>query len=891
MKPGTRRSLRATALALLAITSVILSAVLGSPGGDRHEAAALAGAVSGLLALVRLFYVARALVVPAARRFSYLRAMVAFALALAVGSAGLYEACPFPGGPSILTSGLALFGASAWPELLALELGRAYWPLDRPRAGLLVGLAAAQVIVVNALHFSVRVMPTVFDAALVSVTIAGLQTFLAWVLVRELGARPVSENESVEKVRREKEARWVTLRREQAGVRARDVNVGLCLSGGGIRSASICLGFLERFAEAGLLAEVDYLSTVSGGGWAAGAMTARAQSSAFRRALKGMDAAFWRAVVADFRARRQYLLTSGVRGLPGSVRIALMLATGALANAMVFALGAFGVLAFISLASRAQNPVAPLLRHVVVCLQPAFGFAYPFDLTDADLYVLNVIPLLGGVFGIAAAFSLVGVLFGYTTLAPDRVPRAALRVFGTASLLAGACALVTLFLQGHQAITVIAVVALVGAVLSQWLQRITWESFAAAAVGVITGQQSIPAIKAILGSITAWWSSTLRSALLFPSDVLHALSPDEGVQLLVPFVPLLFAGLAAVYIDRNRTGLHGFWTYRIADAFLRERVAEGEVAGADRPLADFDVHGGAPLHIVSCAVNIPGSRDASRRGRDTDHFELTPHVVGSDATGWTLTSRYGAGITFADAIGVSAAAVNSQGGTVIPRALRMVLAVLNVRLGYWIRNPGDATDRVRFREWLRYWSVHSTLEFLGMNSEDDAMVLLSDGGHHENLGILSLARRKVPLIVCVDAGADPEHAFADLGHTLHLLREEGWDHEGLDIAPMCPTGESAKWDARVVAEPVRTFELVSRDGATRLRVVLVKSSVTGDIPFDVRSYAESHGAFPHETTADQFFDAAQFDAYYVTGQHLADKAGEVTRAALESLTGPKMELS
>jgi hypothetical protein len=147
------------------------------------------------------------------------------------------------------------------------------------------------------------------------------------------------------------------------------------------------------------------------------------------------------------------------------------------------------------------------------------------------------------------------------------------------------------------------------------------------------------------------------------------------------------------------------------------------------------------------------------------------------------------------------------------------------------------------------------------------------------------------LIVCVDAGADPEHAFADLGHTLHLLREEGWDHEGLDIAPMCPTRESSKWDARVVTEPVRTFELVSRDGSTRLRVVLVKSSMTGDIPFDVRSYAESNAAFPHETTADQFFDAAQFDAYYVTGQHLADKASEVTRAALESLTGPKMELS
>ena len=41
----------------------------------------------------------------------------------------------------------------------------------------------------------------------------------------------------------------------------------LCLSGGGIRSASFSLGVIQALARAGLLRQFDYLSTVSGGGF------------------------------------------------------------------------------------------------------------------------------------------------------------------------------------------------------------------------------------------------------------------------------------------------------------------------------------------------------------------------------------------------------------------------------------------------------------------------------------------------------------------------------------------------------------------------------------------------------------------------------------------------
>ena len=44
--------------------------------------------------------------------------------------------------------------------------------------------------------------------------------------------------------------------------------VGLALSGGGIRSATFCLGFLQTLSARGLIPFVDYMSTVSGGSYA-----------------------------------------------------------------------------------------------------------------------------------------------------------------------------------------------------------------------------------------------------------------------------------------------------------------------------------------------------------------------------------------------------------------------------------------------------------------------------------------------------------------------------------------------------------------------------------------------------------------------------------------------
>lgn len=50
--------------------------------------------------------------------------------------------------------------------------------------------------------------------------------------------------------------------------------LGLCFSGGGIRSATFCLGVLHALAELRILTRIDYLSTVSGGGYIGSWLTA-----------------------------------------------------------------------------------------------------------------------------------------------------------------------------------------------------------------------------------------------------------------------------------------------------------------------------------------------------------------------------------------------------------------------------------------------------------------------------------------------------------------------------------------------------------------------------------------------------------------------------------------
>jgi hypothetical protein len=62
-----------------------------------------------------------------------------------------------------------------------------------------------------------------------------------------------------------------------------------------------------------------------------------------------------------------------------------------------------------------------------------------------------------------------------------------------------------------------------------------------------------------------------------------------------------------------------------------------------------------------------------------------------------------------------------------------------------------------------------------------------------------------------------------------------------------------------------------RTGTTTRRSVLLyfKTSTTGDESADIRQYQATCQDFPHESTADQFFEEAQWESYRSLGQHVA----------------------
>ncbi len=52
-------------------------------------------------------------------------------------------------------------------------------------------------------------------------------------------------------------------------------------------------------------------------------------------------------------------------------------------------------------------------------------------------------------------------------------------------------------------------------------------------------------------------------------------------------------------------------------------------------------------------------------------------------------------------------------------------------------------------------------------------------------------------------------------------------------------------------------------------LLYVKPALTGTEPADVLNYAARETGFPHQSTADQWFDETRFESYRKLGQHIA----------------------
>src|SRR5262249_10223647 len=124
---------------------------------------------------------------------------------------------------------------------------------------------------------------------------------------------------------------------------------------------------------------------------------------------------------------------------------------------------------------------------------------------------------------------------------------------------------------------------------------------------------------------------------------------------------------------------------------------------------------------------------------------------------------------------VSGAAASSNMGAASIRPLTPSLAILNVRLGYWLRNPNRLDDPVKMAiakagSYNAFANFYFLLELLGLLNEKRKSIYLTDVGHIENLGLYELLKRQCQVIIAVDAEADREMAFGSFNTLVRFAR-------------------------------------------------------------------------------------------------------------------------
>ncbi|MEX8499891.1 hypothetical protein [Leptothrix ochracea] len=317
---------------------------------------------------------------------------------------------------------------------------------------------------------------------------------------------------------------------------------------------------------------------------------------------------------------------------------------------------------------------------------------------------------------------------------------------------------------------------------------------------------------------------------------------------------ILMSGLCVVvgWLPPYTGALHRYYRHRLARTFIQN----------DRPMPLAELNGSgviAPYHLINTALNVPSSEKADLRDRQSTHFVLSKHYCGSTLTGWQSTADLD--IDLATAMAISGAAASPHMGTQSRLHYRVLMTLLGLRLGCWLRwpkNPG------------RWWKPNGLLCFLrelsgrGMD-EKQHYLNLSDGGHIENLGVYELLRRRCRFIIAIDGECDPEHHFGGLLTLTRMAQIDLGVRIEPDLSDLRPNAQGVCNNHFVMAH-------IAYPG-TEVRGLLlyIKLSMTGNESEFLRNYRREFPDFPHQSTAQQLYSETQFEAYRALGEHVGNE--------------------
>jgi len=652
---------------------------------------------------------------------------------------------------------------------------------------------------------------------------------------------------------------------------------GLAFSGGGIRSSTFALGVAQALARMGWLKRFHYLSTVSGGGYIGSSLTwmwhkvwkpesgdvsfDSGNDFPFRKyhGHGEMEEEFSRprALLRHLRQHGKYL-TPG-EGITGTSLLAVIL-RGTLLSLLVYGI--------------------PLIALFVLALKmELFCYAVP------GWNFLTLAAAGGGI------FMLFSIIYGLSTHLNLNACRAYWfrRLFEKCNgrLLKLVALLVLVGSLPHA-------VSLLGAIKVQVASSMSLSGLLAAFFSFSKSQSKGGGggLVAILAPLAFFL--LLYGLLLGLYLIAVAFFTSESPAWFALVAATLLALALSQWVNINYVSIHSYYRDRLMELFLpdvnkvldAEKHATAEEANTSI-LSDMCNRSGSgtPYHLINSNMVTMDSPRAKLRARGGDNFILSPLFCGSEATGWLDTGSYMNGdMNLATAMAISGAAADPHGapggeGLTRNASLSMLMALLNMRLGYWAPNPGGKKGNKHLKP---NWFAQGWREILGRGMDENArFVHLADGGHFENLALYELVRRRVRVIIVCDGAADNDYAFADFANFVEKVRADfGVEVSMPSFLPLCPKVGRDKFGNPVNLHSVNLAEKgfirgsIMYDEKHEGVLIYIKTTLIPGMPKDIYGYKSAHKEFPDETTADQFFDEKQFEAYRELGYRLGKSLGD-----------------
>jgi hypothetical protein len=351
------------------------------------------------------------------------------------------------------------------------------------------------------------------------------------------------------------------------------------------------------------------------------------------------------------------------------------------------------------------------------------------------------------------------------------------------------------------------------------------------------------------------------------------------------FVGLVFGCLVmSLTIGVNTFSLHSMYGNRLVRAYFgAARVGanrrphwftgfemDDNIDMGSLKAAETSPHERRLFHVVNLALNLvaPSGNRLEWQQRKAASFTVSPLFSGSAVLGYQESASYSAGISLGRAMTISGAAAASNMGYHSSPVVAFVMTFFNARLGWWLPNTGPAGKRA-WRNSEPNWSLRPLLwEALGRTTDSRPYVYVSDGGHFDNLGLYEMVKRGCRRILVVDASADPRNGYDDLQETIRRIRVD------LGVTIKLPA-DALSPALRYAVGKIRYPEADEADMDGEL--YYLKPTLCDDEPIDVRHYAKESAArdgenvFPHQSTADQFFDERQFESYRMLGLHTVEQ--------------------